>query len=76
MESVGKVLVFVGLGIAVLGGLLLLIGQVWPGFKLGRLPGDVVVEQEGFKLFFPITTMILVSVLITFILWLVGNLRR
>ncbi len=48
-------------------------GLLWPWLgkiPLGRLPGDIVVDRPGFKLFIPITTMVLLSVLISFILWL------
>ncbi len=52
----------------VLGVLLVLIGLGWPWLSrlpLGRLPGDIVVERPGFRFYFPITTMILVSLVVT-----------
>ena len=61
----------IGLGI-----LLLLAGLLWPWIQklgLGRLPGDVVVERENFRFYFPVVTMILVSLLVSLVLWL---LRR
>ena len=54
----------------------LLIGLLWPWLDrlpLGRLPGDIVIEREKFRLYLPLTSMILVSGLISLILWL---LRR
>lgn len=57
----------------VLGVVIALIGLAWPwlsSLPLGRLPGDFVVERENFKLYFPLTTMIIVSVIVSFILWL------
>jgi hypothetical protein len=57
----------------ILGLVIALIGVLWPWLSklpLGRLPGDLIVERPGFKLFFPITTMIVVSVVISIILWL------
>jgi hypothetical protein len=60
----------------VLGSLLVLAGIAWPWLRqlpLGRLPGDVVVDRPGFRFFFPLTTMIVVSLLVSLILWL---LRR
>ncbi len=60
----------------VLGSLLLLAGIAWPWVKklpLGRLPGDIIIDRPGLKFFFPLTTMILVSLLVSLILWL---LRR
>lgn len=49
-----------------LGIALILIALTWPWLKqlpLGRLPGDIAIQREGFSFFFPITTMILVSVI-------------
>lgn len=40
----------------------------------GRLPGDIRVEREGFRFYFPITTMILLSLLLNLILWAVRRL--
>jgi hypothetical protein len=59
-----------------LGVTLILLGLAWSGVKrlpLFRLPGDVVIDRPGFKFFFPITTMLLISALISLIAWV---LRR
>ena len=56
-----------------LGIILIVIGLAWPWLMklgLGRLPGDIVIERENFKLYFPITTMVLVSVVVSVIFWL------
>ena len=61
-DSFGKTLMIMGAVIFVLGALLLLSGKLpW----LGRLPGDIRVEKENFRLYAPITTMILISVVIS-----------
>ncbi|HEX7042971.1 MAG TPA: DUF2905 domain-containing protein, partial [Burkholderiales bacterium] len=52
--------------------LLILVGLAWPWLtKLGlfRLPGDIVIERENFRFYFPITTMIVISVVLSLILW-------
>ena len=57
----------------VIGIVIVLIGVGWPWLSklpLGRLPGDIVVDRENFKAYFPITTMILISLLLSGILWL------
>jgi len=57
----------------ILGLLITLIGIAWPWLAklhLGRLPGDLVIDRPGFKFFMPITTMIIVSVVLSLILWL------
>lgn len=56
-----------------LGVLILLAGLAWPWLarlSLGRLPGDFVVDRPGLKLYFPLTTSLLVSVLVSLIVWL------
>lgn len=57
-----------------LGIALLVAGLLWPliaKIGLGRLPGDIVIRREGFSFYFPVTTMIVVSVVVTLILrWL------
>ena len=55
----GPFLVGVGLLIALVGGL------VWLGVPIGRLPGDLVIRRDSFTLYVPITTSILVSVVLT-----------
>ena len=42
-------------------------------FGLGRLPGDIVIDRGGFLLYLPITTAVLVSLLLSLVLWLVGR---
>lgn len=59
-----------------LGALIVLVGLAWPWLSklpLGRLPGDIVIDRPGFRFFMPLTTMIIVSVVLSLILWL---LRR
>jgi hypothetical protein len=63
----GRFLVFVGLGVALLGALIM-----W-GLPIGRLPGDMVVRRGNFTFYFPIATSILVSIVLTLLLML---LRR
>ena len=56
-----------------LGIIIALVGIAWPWISklpLGRLPGDILIERPGFRLFLPFTTMILISVLISLILML------
>ena len=56
--------------------LLIVLGVAWPFLArlgLGRLPGDLRIERDGFTFYFPITTSIVVSLVLTLILWL---LRR
>ena len=57
----------------ILGITLLVIGLTWPWVSrlpLGRLPGDIVIDRPSFRFYFPLTTMILASVVLSLILWL------
>ena len=57
----------------VLGGLLVLAGLLWPWLArlpFGRLPGDVVIDKPGFRFFAPFTTMIVLSIVVSLLLWL------
>ena len=55
-----------------LGIVLVLVGLMWPllaKLPLFRLPGDIVIERPGFRFYFPITTSLLLSLLLSLILW-------
>ncbi len=57
----------------IIGIVVLAVGLLWPflaKLPLGRLPGDIVIDKPHFKVYIPITTMILVSAVISLIMWL------
>ncbi|MCU0614453.1 MAG: DUF2905 domain-containing protein [Desulfobacterales bacterium] len=57
----------------IIGIIILVVGILWPWLgkiPLGRLPGDILIDRPGFKLYIPIATMILISILISLILWI------
>jgi hypothetical protein len=61
-----RILILVGIAIV-------LLGLLWPWvgrFPFGRLPGDIMIERDNFRFFFPITTMIVISAVLTLIVWL------
>ncbi len=68
-QNWGKYIIFVGIGIVVVGLLIYFFHDKLHWF--GRLPGDIRVERENFRFYFPITTMILVSLLLTIIINLI-----
>lgn len=74
MEQTGKIVMIAGIGIALVGALMWL--GVFRWLRLGRLPGDIVVEKPGFSFFFPITTMLLISAAFVLVSWLVGYFRK
>jgi hypothetical protein len=60
----------------VLGIVLVLAGLLWPFIQrlgLGRLPGDIVIEREHFRLYVPLATSLLVSAVVSLILWLLNR---
>ena len=64
--TVSRVLVIIGV-------ILIIIGLAWPLLQklgLGRLPGDISIERDGLRFYFPITTSIIVSLILTLILWI------
>jgi hypothetical protein len=61
-----KTLIIIGIAV-------LAMGLLWPWLgklPLGRLPGDIIIDRPQLKIYIPITTMIVVSVVISLILWL------
>lgn len=70
IQHLGKFLVAAGAIIALIGGLLVLSGRIaW----LGRLPGDIFIQRKNFTLYFPLVTSIILSIVISLILWLFGK---
>ena len=66
--SFGKVLIFAGLALILIGALFTFSGKMpW----LGKLPGDIIIQKKGFSLYFPITTSIIISVALSLILMLI-----
>ena len=66
-----RVLISLGVG-------LLVIGLLWPYLSklgLGKLPGDIVIRRDNFSFYFPITTCILISVVLTGLFWLIGKFK-
>jgi hypothetical protein len=74
MQTVGRWLVIGGIVLAVLGGLLMLLGRIPLFSQLGRLPGDIRIEGQGFSCFVPIVSMILLSVILTIVVNIVIRL--
>ena len=63
--TVQRVLIIAGIALFVL-------GILWPWIRklgFGRLPGDIVIEREGFHFYFPVTTMILLSIVVSIVIY-------
>jgi len=72
MQPLGKVLVLAGLGMAFIGLLIWLFGDKLNWF--GNLPGDIKVERQNFRFYAPLVSMLLVSILLSSILWLIRRI--
>jgi hypothetical protein len=66
MAGFGKALIYLGILAVVVGVIFLLGGKIpW----LGHLPGDLTIEREGYTFYFPLTTCVLISVIISLVLY-------
>jgi hypothetical protein len=67
-----------GWALVVIGGLIAVVGLLWlaaPAVPwLGRLPGDIVIERENFRFYFPLTTCVLLSLALTAVMWIARRL--
>jgi hypothetical protein len=67
IPGLGKSLIVIGLLIALLGVVITLAGKLpW----IGRLPGDIYIKKDNFTFYFPLATSVILSVVLSFILWL------
>lgn len=71
-DSTGKIIILIGLAIVLIGVVIYFFGNSlnW----IGRLPGDIRIEKENFSFYFPITTMILFSVVVSLLMRLIRNI--
>jgi len=74
VNSLGKLLIAAGALLILIGLVLLLAGRA--NVPLGRLPGDISYRGKNTSVFFPITTCIVLSILLSFVLWLVNKFLR
>jgi hypothetical protein len=74
MTDLGKLLIGLGLGLVVVGGLVMLLGR--GNLPLGRLPGDIVYRGKNTTFYFPLATSVVVSVVLTILMYVVGRWKR
>jgi hypothetical protein len=74
VTDLGKTLVFIGVLIAAAGVVLMLLGKT--NLPLGRLPGDFLYRGKNTTFYFPLATSILVSVVLSAVLYLLARIRR
>lgn len=70
LNPLGKVLIFFGIVLILIGGVILLAGRIpW----IGRLPGDIFIQRKNFSFYFPIATSIIISIVLTLIFSLLSR---
>jgi ABC-type Na+ efflux pump permease subunit len=74
MADFGKILVIFGVGLVVLGAVLMVIGRT--NLPIGRLPRDILYRGKNTTVYFPLATSLLVSLVLSIVLYLVGRWRR
>lgn len=68
-NGLGRFLIILGILLVLIGGAILYFGNLFSWF--GRLPGDIRIKRDGFSFYFPITTMLLISLLLNLIVKLI-----
>ena len=74
MADMGRLLVILGIALVVIGSIVMLLGRT--GVPLGRLPGDIVYRGKNTTFYFPLASSILISVVLTIVLFLIGRAKR
>lgn len=74
MFSLGRILIGLGLLLVVAGGVVMLFGKL--GVPLGRLPGDITYKGKNVTFYFPLATSVLLSVLLSLLLWVISSWRK
>ena len=74
MIDFGRMLLVLGLILAIAGVVLMLFGRTH--LPIGRLPGDIIYRGKNTTVYFPIATSILLSVILTLVFWLIGRFRH
>lgn len=67
--TLGRYLILLGVALMFVGVLLMVAGR-FPGLRIGRLPGDIYIQGARWRFYFPFATSILLSLVLSFILWL------
>jgi Protein of unknown function (DUF2905) len=74
MAEMGRLLLILGIVLVVIGGIIMLLGRT--GVPLGRLPGDILYRGKNTTFYFPLASSILISVVLSIILFLIGRMKR
>jgi hypothetical protein len=73
LQQIGKYILIAGIILVAVGGIIWLFGNKFTWF--GNLPGDIKIKRDNFSFYAPLTSMILLSILISAILWVISKIR-
>ncbi len=73
MQQIGKYLIIIGVFIVIIGVIVFFLGNKFQWF--GNLPGDIKIKRENFVFYAPITSMIIISLFLSFIIWLLSKIK-
>jgi hypothetical protein len=74
MAEMGRLLVMLGIALVVVGSIVMLLGRT--GWPIGRLPGDIIYRGKNTTFYLPLATSILISIVLSLVLFLIGRLKR
>ena len=74
MTEIGRIIMILGITLIVVGGIVMLLNRT--GLPLGRLPGDIVYKGKNTTFYFPLATCILLSVVVSAVMYLIGRFRQ
>jgi hypothetical protein len=74
MWEMGRLLLVLGIVLVLIGGVIMLLGRT--SLPLGRLPGDILYRGKNTSFYFPLATSILLSIVLSIVLFLIGRLKR
>ncbi|MEK7702954.1 MAG: DUF2905 domain-containing protein [Nitrospirota bacterium] len=73
MIELGRILIYIGMLLVVMGAVIMLADKVPGWWGLGKLPGDILIERENFRIYFPFATSLLVSLFLSFLFWILSH---
>ena len=75
MNTVGKSLIIIGILISIIGAGLVIFSRFKIPF-LGKLPGDILIQKKNFTFYFPLATSLILSIVLSFILYVISRIHR
>jgi uncharacterized protein HemY len=76
LGEIGKVFIYIGIFFLFLGFIILIASKLGNVFHLGKLPGDILIRKDNFTFYFPLTTSILISIILSLIMFIILNMVR